>query len=173
MGNNFFAYLQQLELMTFFSGYTLLYALVFAFTPNKETGNNFKNRMVSVLPLSYALVSTLYLGLQLKNIYAAYSSGQIKLVIHHPYLMSWALPAILFWFPVFRKKEGLSLFHNIVFFFILVKDIFMQIGSSVDEHILKNDMKVYTISLLLNLAAFILTAFFYFFLAQKRRFTYK
>ena len=169
MGNNFFAYLQQLELMAFFSGYTLLYAIILVFARNKESGNNFKNRIVSVLPLSYALVSTLYLGLQLKNFYLSYSSGNIKLAIHHPYLMIWGLLGMLFWIPLFRKKEVLSLLHSLVFFFILVKDIILQISSSVDENILKNDMRIYTASFLLNLAAFILMALLYFFFLQNKK----
>jgi len=169
MGNNFFAYIQQLELMAFFSGYSLLYAIILVFAGNKESGNNFKSRVVSVLPLSYALVSTLYMALQLKNLSLSYSSGNLRLAIHHPYLMIWGLLALLFWIPSFRKKEGLSLFHSLVFFFILVKDIFMQIGSPVDENFLKNDMRMYTVSFLLNLAAYIFVVLLYFFFLQNKK----
>ena len=169
MGNNFFAYLQLLELMAFFSGYSLLYAIILVFAGNKESRNNFKNRIVSVLPLSYALVSTLYVGLQLKNLYLNHLSGNIRLTIDHHYLMVWGLLAILFWIPLFRKKEGLSLLHSLVFFFILVKDIFMQIGSSVDENILKNDMRLFTVSFLLNLATFILMGILYFFFLKNKK----
>jgi hypothetical protein len=169
MGNNFFAYIQQLELMAFFSGYSLLYAIILVFAGNKESGNNFKSRIVSVLPLSYAMVSTLYMGLQLKNLYLSYLSGNIRPAIHHPYLMIWGLLAILFWMPPFRKRERLTLLHNLVFFFILVKDIFMQISTSVDENILKNDMRLYTVSFLLNLSTFILVGLLYFFFLQKKK----
>lgn len=175
MGNNFFAYLQLLELMAFFSGYSLLYAIILVLAGNKESGSNFKKRVVSVLPLSYAMVSTLYLGLQLKNLYLSYSSGSTGLSIHHPYLMIWGLLGILFWILSFRKKEVISLLHNLVFFFILVRDVILQIGSSVDENILKNDMKLYTVSFLLNLATFILMGLLYFFFLQnkKGRFRYR
>ena len=169
MGNSLFAYLQQLEIMAFFLGYSLLYAIILVFAGNKESGNNFKNRLVSALPLSYALVGTLYLGLQLKNSYLSYSSGNIGLAIHHPYLMIWGLLSILFWIPSFRKKEVLSLLHSLVFFFILVKDIIMQISSSVDENILKNDMRIYTVSFLLNLATFILMVIISFVVPQNKK----
>ncbi len=157
MGNSFFAYLQLLELMAFFSGYSLLYALISVFAGNKESRNNFKSRIVSVLPLSYALVGTLYLGLQLKNLYLSYTPAMTRQTINHPYLMIWGLLSILFWIPLFRKKEVLSLLHSLVFFFILLRDIFLQISSSADENILRNDMRLYTVSLLLNLGTFILT----------------
>jgi hypothetical protein len=155
--------------MAFFSGYSLLYAIILVFAGDKETRNNFKNRIVSSLPLSYALVGTLYLGLQLKNFYLSYSSGNIRQSIHHPYLMIWGLLSILFWIPLFRKKEIFTLLHSLVFFFILVKDISMQIFSSVDENILKNDMKIYTVSFLLNLASFILIVLLYFFFFQNKK----
>lgn len=171
--NNFFAYLQQLELMAFFSGYCLLYVTISVIAGNKDSKNNFKSNLLSVLPLSYALLSTLYLGLQLKNIYLSYSFGNVRIAIHHPYLMTWALFAILFWIPFFRKKEGLSLLHSLVFFFILVKDIFTQTGSSKDLDVLKNDMRIYTGSFLLNLAIFILMLLVYYFFSQKRRFRYR
>ena len=164
-----FGYLQQLELMAFFLGYSLLYAVILVFAGNKEPGNKFKSRLVPALPLSYALLGTLYLGLQLKNFYLSYSFGNSGLAIHHPYLMIWGLLAILFWIPSFRKKEVLSLLHNLVFFFMLVKDILMQISSSVDENILKNDMRIYTVSFLLNLAAFILMVILSFFSVQNKK----
>ena len=169
MGNSLFAYIQQLELMAFFSGYSLLYAIVLVFAGNKESTNNFKKSLVLSLPLAYALVGTLYLGLQLKNFYLSYSSGNIIQPIHHPYLMIWGLLSILFWIPLLRKREWLSLFHSVVFFFILVKDISLQIFSSVDENILKNDMTIFTISFILNLASFILMVLMYFFLLPNKK----
>ena len=169
MGDSFFAFIQQLELMAFFSGYSLLYAIIVVFAGDRAPGNNFKTRLVPALPLSYALVGTLYLGLQLKNFYLSYSSANIIQSIHHPYLMIWGLLSILFWIPLFRKKEVVTLLHSLVFFFILVKDISMQIFSSVDENILKNDMRIYTVSFLLNVASFILIILLYFFFFQNKK----
>ncbi|HWH62209.1 MAG TPA: hypothetical protein VNS50_03010, partial [Ginsengibacter sp.] len=68
MGNSFFIYIRHLELMAFFSGYPLLYAVILFFTGNKRTKRNFKNRIVSVLPFAYAFNGILYLGLQLKKL---------------------------------------------------------------------------------------------------------
>jgi len=160
MANSFFVYLQQLELMAFFSGYPLVYAVIIYFAGNKRPGANFKNRIVSVLPYAYAFIGTLYLGLQLKKLYFNYSSGNIKQMMHLPWLMIWALLSILFWIPALNKKKELSLLHSIVFFFFLLKDLVLQFTSSADGNILKNDMRVYTISLLLNVGAFVLMLLF-------------
>lgn len=170
MDNNFFEYLQQLELLAFFSGYPLIYAVTLFVTGNKQLQNNFKNRIVSLLPLSYALVGTLYLGLQLKNLYPDYSIEKIKLTIQHPALIVWGLLSILFWIPYIAEKTVLSLIHSLVFFFFLVRDLFLQISaSSTNENIVRNDMKIYTVSLLLNLGAFVLTVLLYFLFTQYKK----
>jgi hypothetical protein len=156
MGNNFFAYLQQLELMAFFSGYPLVYAIIIYFASNQKPATNFKPRMASVLPYAYALIGTLYLGLQLKKLYFNYSSGNIKQMMHLPWLMIWAVLSILFWIPAVSRKKVLSLLHSLVFFFFLLRDIVLQYAQSTGQDILQNDMRIYTISLLLNIGAFIL-----------------
>lgn len=159
MDTGFFAYLQQLELMAFFSGYPLLYAFIFFIAGKKESRNNFKTRIVSVLPYVYPLLGILYLGLQLKNLYPDYSFENIKLSMPHPWLIVWGLLSILFWIPALRKKIFLSLFHSLVFFFFLVRDLFLQLSASTtNESIVKNDMNVYTNSLLLNFGVFIILA---------------
>jgi hypothetical protein len=169
MGNSFFEYLQQLELLAFFSGYPLLYAVILFFAGNKQSKNNFKHRMILALPFAYALTGTLYLGLQLKKLYFSYTVGNVKQLMLHPYLMVWGLLSILFWIPALRKKKELSLIHSLVFFFFLLKDIILQFGSSADENILRNDMRIYTISLLLNLGAFTLALMCLFISLNKRK----
>lgn len=157
MDNSFFAYLQQLELMAFFSGYPLIYAVTLFFAGNQEVRDNFKSRTVSLLPFAYALVGTLYLGLQLKNLYPDYSFEHLKLTIQQPWLISWGLLSMLFWIPVLNRKPFLSLIHSLVFFFFLIKDLFLQLtASAADNDMLRNDMKIYTVSLLLNLGGLIL-----------------
>ena len=69
MDDSFFAYLQQLEIMVFFSGYPLVYALVIAAAGKKPATNSIGHKAVSVLPFAYALVGTLFLGFQLKKLY--------------------------------------------------------------------------------------------------------
>ena len=97
MGDDFFSYLQQLELMAFFSAYPLFYAIV-----NVIFGNSKKEifvRLPSLLPYGYALVGVLYLGLQLKNIYPDYSFENISSSVQQPLLTIWALLSLLFWIP--------------------------------------------------------------------------
>ncbi len=163
MDNSFFAYLQQLELMAFFSGYPLVYAIIVSIAGNKQTRTIFKSRIVMLLPFAYALVGTLFLGFQLKKIYPDYSIENIKTITQQPLLVIWGLISILFWIPAVAKKPLFSLLHSFVFFFFLLRDLIMQLfANSADKNTLKNDMKIYTDSLLLNLGAFALIVIFYF-----------
>ena len=169
MDNSFFAYLQQLELMAFFSAYPLVYAIVSVLTGNSK--KEIFVRLPSLLPYAYALVGTLYLGLQLKNLYPDYSSENIRLTLQQPLLTIWALLSLLLWIPILARKPVISLLHSFVFFFFLLRDLFSQFfASSTDKNIVRNEMKVYTDSLLLNLGtfAFIVLLYFLFILYRKR-----
>jgi hypothetical protein len=115
------------------------------------------------LPFAYALVGTLYLAFQLKKLAPDYSIEHINSLIQQPYLIIWALLSIFFWIPALGKKTVISLFHSLVFFSFLVRDLFMQLfDPSRDRNILNNDMKVYVSSLILNLGAFVLIILLYF-----------
>ncbi|MGN6195238.1 MAG: hypothetical protein ACTHOB_09885 [Ginsengibacter sp.] len=154
MGNGFFKYVQQLELFGFFSGYSLLFVLILFWAGDKHVESNFKKRLLSVLPYSYALIGTLYIGQLTRNFFESDMAGHVLSNIYNPFLTAWALLSILFWMRAFSNKKYLSLLHNLVFFFLLVRDVIMQIFSSGYIDILKNDMKIYTMSLLLNAGSF-------------------
>lgn len=171
MDSSFFSYIQRLEMMAFFSGYPLIYAVILVIAGSQQSKNNYRSRLISFLPFAYALLGTLYLGLQLKNLNAGLSDENIKLLVHQPYLKIWGLLSILFWIPALGKKPFLSLLHSFVFFFFLVKDLFFQLsGASADENIVRNDMEIYTDSLILNLIAFALIVFLSFLFARYKKY---
>ncbi|MFC0775001.1 hypothetical protein [Terrimonas alba] len=165
MEDTFFSYLHRLELIAFFSGYPLIYAIVFFIAGSRPSKNKLKGKIFFLLPFAYALVGTLYLGLQLKTLYLDHSVENIKQSFHQPFLIGWGLLAMLFWIPAIAKKPVLSLLHSFVFFFFLIKDMFFQLPAfAVDKNIVRNDMKLYTDSLLLNIGALITITLIYFFL---------
>jgi hypothetical protein len=154
MDDSFLRYLQQLELMAFFSGYPLVYAIILFITGNQKGKDTLKTRIASLLPLAYALVGTLYLGFQIKKLYPDYSIENIRLTMQPPWLILWGILAILFWIPSLSKKKILTLIHSLVYFFFLVKDLFLQLfPSSANGDIIRNDMQMYANSILLNLGA--------------------
>jgi hypothetical protein len=157
MDDTFFAYLQRLELMAFFSGFPLLYAVIIVMAGNKQSRSRFRNRMIPLLSYAYALVGTLFLGLQLRNLFPDYSFENIKNNLQQPWLMIWGLLSVLFWIPALAKKPVFCLLHSFVFFFFLLADLIKQFSATIsDKNVMRNDMKIYTDSLLLNLGAFAL-----------------
>jgi hypothetical protein len=154
MDDSFLASMQKLEAMAFFSGYALVYTVTHFFSGNPALKRQFIGRIVSLLPFSYALTGTLFLGFQLRKLYPDYSLEHIRLTIQQPFLLIWGLLSITFWIPAFNRRGVLSLIHSCLFFYFLVSDLFIQlITPSADNNIIKNDMKVYAASVVLNLGA--------------------
>ena len=162
MDDSFFLYLDRLELMAFFSGYALIYLLIRSLGDTGWIKKITTKNITLFLPYAYALVGILYLGLQLKNLYPDYTWANIAAANPEPYLKIWGLLSILFFIPVLNKKIVLSLLHSLVFFFFLAKDIVLHFIQSTEKDVVKNDMKIYTISLLINIAAFIFMLLAYF-----------
>ncbi|CAN5665233.1 hypothetical protein BH11BAC3_BH11BAC3_17580 [soil metagenome] len=150
MDNSLFTYMEQLEMMAFFSGYPLVYAIAVFVAGSKQVKINSGKRLISILPFAYAFVGTLYLALQLKNLYPFHSFENSWLNIQNPLLVTWALLSLLFWLPALAKTPSWSLIHSLVFFFFLLKDLAIVLFSTGNKSMLKNDMKIYTDSLLLN-----------------------
>lgn len=154
MGNDWWSYLDKLETIAFFSGYPLVFAAVKFISKNFiKDQNSCLGKAEILLPYAYALVGTLYLGLVLKNLYPCYSQKNIFDYFNHSYLKIWGLLSIIFWIPLVAQKTIISLLHSFVFFFFLVKDIVQFSFSVSTSDLIKNDMKVYSDSLLLNIAS--------------------
>lgn len=162
MGQEMISYLQRLEIMAFFSGYPFVYLIILSIAGKPANRTVIKKRLVSILSFSYSITGILYLGFQLRNLYPDYSVAHVNSAIQNLYLAVWGLLSVLFWLPVLRKKPVFSLLHSLVFFYLLLKDIYFQTTSpSFEKSILKNDMNIYTNSILLNAAAFAVTAILY------------
>ena len=172
MDESFFAHLEKLEVMGFFAGYPLVYAIIYLVAGKPVQRTDFRKRIITTLPYSYALTGTLYVGLLLKNAYPDYSMDQLFNSLQLPLLRVWGILAILFWIPLMAKKPFISLLHSMVFFFLLVKDLYFQLtATSVDKHIVRNDMKVHTDSVILNFAtltALIILSYLFIYLRRAR-----
>jgi len=148
MNNEFGIYMNHLELMAFFSGYPLIYAVVRFMAQQYKQPSFFGKMIFKLLPFAYALTGTLFLGFVLKNMSPDFNLKYLT----DQYLRIWGLLAVVFWIPFFHKKTSYSFLHSLLFFFLLVRDIFISITffRANERDIVQNDMKIYTGSLLLN-----------------------
>lgn len=154
MGNDIIAYIQKLELFGFFPGYCVIYAILFSLkTANTGKAQTLLKKITLLLPYSYALVATLYLGMVLKNISPDFSMKNVDAQFQLPFLQIFGLVAVLFWIPLFSKKPIFSLLHSLLFFSFLMWDFIVQFNSPAGKEIINNNMKVFTDSLLLNTIA--------------------
>ncbi len=168
MDNDLVVYIERLQLMAFFSGYPLIYALVNVLaTERSRQPNAFVNRLVMLLPFAYALTGVLFLGFAVKNLYPDYSVENIS--EQFTYIKIWAIFSVLFWIPAFSKKPVFSLLHSLIFFFILLRDLFMYMTSYIGMDMIKNDMRVYTDSLLLNTGTLTVIVILYFIIRKYRK----
>jgi hypothetical protein len=169
MGDDFVAYIERLQLMAFFSGYAFIYLIVHIVAGEKSKDPvAFLNRAVRLLPLAYALTGTLFLGYILKNMFPDYALKNFSDQFQAPYLKIVGLLSVLFWIPTFRKKPVFSLLHSLVFFFFLLKDLYMYIAFSTGNDAIKNDMKVFTDSILLNTGTLAVMVIIYFVIRRIR-----
>jgi hypothetical protein len=160
--NELISLAERLEMLAFFAGYPLVFYVIYFFARKTLQRPAFKNRAIYLFPLAYALIGTLYWGLQLRNWYPDYQIKNIVSNTHYIYSKIWALLAIIFWVPFFFKRPFLSVFHSLFFFFSLLYDIFSQlVFHNQDIYTLRNEMKVYTASILLNLSALMIISIFY------------
>ncbi|HVT84818.1 MAG TPA: hypothetical protein VHD35_06430 [Chitinophagaceae bacterium] len=169
MDNSFWQYISRLELLAFFSGYPLVYAIIMVFFGNKNKGKKFPIKISSYLPYAYALSGTLYFGLILRNLYPDYSIKNIGGFFDHSYLKIWAMLSLFFWIPLLAKKPVISLLHSLLFFIYLIKDAFLYNSSLSGRDMIKNETKIYTISILLNIITLTAIVLLYFLIIILRK----
>jgi hypothetical protein len=159
MGNDFFGYLARLEIMVYFAGYPIIYALVYVLSGEfRRKLNSFLTLLPGLLPMAYALSGTLFLGYMIKKIYIGYGMNISISQLYHPLLILWGLLSLLFWLKPLRKITAISLVHSLVFFYFIPRDIYLKYSGGGDNDMLRNDMNILTFSLLLNAACLLIVA---------------
>ena len=155
MANNFFYYIERLELISFFAGYPLIYALVHLLASlQKPEQTIVEHYWVSLLPYAYALTGSLFIGFVIDNMNGGNSKENI-IAQFSSFIKIWGFLSILFWIPLFTKKPVYSLLHSLVFFSLVIKDFFIPNFTNTIQKAISTDMTVYSISLVLNLGTFL------------------
>lgn len=158
-----FTYLARLEVMIFFAGFTLVYAVVKFLAHDSFAGpKSFLANLARMLPYAYATNAVLFIGWMARKQYFEYAAGHSFFEIYHPYLVVWGILALLFWFPLFNKKPILCFVHSFVFLYFILRDIvFFQLGK-ITKDMLGNDMNILSHSMLLSVCSLaVVTLFFY------------
>jgi len=162
MDNDIFSYLARLEIMVFFVGYPIIYAIIYFLASEFcKKSKAIISLLKELLPFGYAVSTSLFLGFIIKKIYIGYELGVPVNKLDHPFLILFGLLALLLWLRPVRKFAVLSLIHSLVFFYFIPRDIFLNFSSEGND-IVKNDMNILTTSLLLNATCLLIVLLIHF-----------
>ena len=168
MDNSFFAYLKQLEVMVFFSGYPLLCCNYF-YCRRSSIKKQFQHKDCSAITfcicpggyiISWAAIKKFISWIFCRKNKRWFSTTLIN-------SLGTSLNSFLDTGP--GQKTVFSLIHSLVLFFFPAIGLFVQLSSSADKNTFRNDMKIYTVSLLLNVGAFALIVFLFFLFAHLKK----
>src|SRR5690242_8173809 len=96
-------YIDWVELETFFSGYLLVFSIFYLLSRNGRFENYVHSKILPRLPIAYAFVGVLYVGLLIKDSSPGFD---LELVFSagYPFFKILGILAILFWIPLIRKN---------------------------------------------------------------------
>jgi hypothetical protein len=105
------------------------------------------------------MAGLLFIGFEIRNMYPDLSPSHLLQRFQSPFLFFWGISTLLFWWKPIHKIPWISFLHSLVFFYFLIKDLIWQKGGGApDEHLVRNNMHIYSTSLLLYFSLII--AFF-------------
>ena len=163
MGEDFFITIERLELISFFAAYPLLYFFIHFTAESFKVQSKFFGKIKSLLPYAYALSGLAFTGYQIHNLYPDFSVQHIKDSNQLLFLKVWAIFSIIFLMPFFARKPIISLLHSLIFFSLLLQDLYQHLsGNKENIYTVKNDMKVYTDSILIQITALIVIIVLYY-----------
>jgi len=114
----FFSVFWWIYFFIFFSGYPLLFFFFYLLNKRRNAHNVIAEKIFPLLPVTYALVSTLFWILILWTGRLNYAVEKIASVALSSFIMAYSFSALLFWFPYFRKKTYWSLLHSLPLFLL-------------------------------------------------------
>lgn len=170
--NDFFAYLEKLELIAFFTGFPLIYFLVMAYKkPLLSSKYAFLKQVPCHLSYGYALSVLLYVGMkvyqQVNNQEGFHVSNLF--IGDNKYYIIWAYAGLIFWLPFLKSKPILALLHSLVFFFLFLFFIYLYINGEAEKAVVTNSTQLYFYSILLHVFTLLFVTTLYFIFSRKKK----
>lgn len=146
--NDLFIYIEQVELIAFFSGFPVIWILVKLIFERKSIGAILLNRL---LPLVYGVLAILYMGMKMDayrtNLFAGWIFGNYG----HILLKCWAISAMFFLLSSQNKFFiRVVFYHSLVFYAILMKDLVMFFNHTLSADLISNEWKMHLLSIALT-----------------------
>jgi len=113
----FFLIIWWIYFFIFYSGYPLLYLLLYLLAGNRNLKPVLTEKFLPLLPVTYAFVSTIFWIFILMSGRMSPVIQRIAALTPGGLILIYSLSALLFWFSSFRQKTYLSLLHSLPLFF--------------------------------------------------------
>ena len=161
--NDFFTYIEKLELVAFFAGYPLVYFFILLLSNTSFIKYSLREGLIKGLSNAYVIVVFLYIGMKLNHTYNEFNGQGISWNYNHLnfYLKTWAFLGVLFLFRPFKSKPVLLLLHSLVFFIIVAIDILLFMNHKIQIEVVHNEMRLYFLSVLLHLTCIFSVIIYY------------
>jgi hypothetical protein len=160
--NDFFVYIERLELIAFFTGIPLLGIVIFLVIGKRKMGITLLH---TIIPLTYATLSVLYFAMKIYQHGLDIGNWLVQGTLLHNLLKGWAISAILFFIPAFRKRwKGLSHYHGLVFYGILLNDLIQTNWQALSAELIRNEWLLQALS---TLGTLLMLAVLYFLLPAR------
>jgi len=114
----FFSIFWWIYFYIFFTSYPLAYLLFHLAGRNKNFNQLLAEKVYPLLPLSYATVASCFWILTLFSGRINFVFEKITPVVSSALIIVYSLSGLLFWLPVVRKKNILSLIHSLLLFLL-------------------------------------------------------
>lgn len=155
---DFFSFFWWIYFCVFFSGYPLIYILLYFIGKRKSMHHAVAKRIFPLLPLAYAFVATCFWLLMIFTGRMDFVSQRISSAAPSALIVLYSFSSLLFFLPAFRRKAFWCFLHSLPLFVLPVYYIFSR-GSKnkiVDSDDILNLIRIYAAGFIIYIIVMIL-----------------
>jgi hypothetical protein len=154
------SYIEKLELVAFFSAFPLIYLIARVISTQLSFNKKWLLNLYYNISLAYAITTLLYTGMKLNQVYQNHFFA-FDFYNFNTYLKIWSLLGLLFFIPFFRRKMSWTFIHSLPFLGLIIFDFFAFYKSQTGVEVLHNEMRLYFVSAILNIASTMMVTLYF------------
>jgi hypothetical protein len=153
----FFSIFWWVYFCVFFSGYPLMYVLVYLAHRNKSLHHSTAKFLFSMLPMTYAFVATCFWMLMTCTGKISFVLERIMSTAPSALAILYGFSALLFWLPAFRRKNYWSFLHSLALFMLPFINMLNRISKHkiVDHEYISNLIRIHAAGFIIYIVAII------------------
>lgn len=150
--NDFFIYLEKIELIAFYGGFPLFYFVIYFISTELSFRKAWLKKLPQLLPATYAFSTLLFVGMKIDQ-WIRNHGAHFNFHNYLFYFQAWAFLGLLFFANYFRTKTVWVILHSIPFVALIIFDFIAYYQGHLQVELLHNEMRLYTLSTILMLVS--------------------